>query len=198
MKKIIIVLTAILLIVAGLTGYFVFNRKPARDIASIQAEVDSYQQKYFEIIKRNNALLVLDNNEKAIEDLKELKILFDEVKDKVKEENEFLVEYEKNKQQFMVNSGQNTFEMNEFASDKYKAFDGLLNKVYQAVKAELKEDEFEKLKLSQRAWLKEVNDYELVFKAQGFGTIGTLVQLDYKTNMCCFRTLLLMLFLKDN
>ena len=92
-------------------------------------------------------------------------------------------------------TGETTLEMNQFAKQKYDAFDKLLNDVYGAVKLKISDKDFEKLQIQQRAWLKEVEDYNNVFEAQKFGTIGTLVKLDYEINMRSFRTLLLMMYL---
>ena len=159
--------------------------------------INNYQQKYFEIIKRHNALLNLSGNSETMKDLKELKLLFQEVKSKTDKNNEYMMKYEEIKNKYNVNNGNTTLEINEFASKKYTAFNDLLNNLYEKLKNELPEKDFKQLEIAQKKWQKEVEDYDIVFKAQNFGSIGALVKFDYETNMCCFRSLLLMLYLKN-
>ena len=167
------------------------------DFSATLDKVNAYQIRYFKIIKRHDALLNIENNEECMKDLKELKTLFDEVKDdikNIKSDSEYLAEYEKIKTDFKNNSATTTIEMNEFAKRNYDAFDRLLNEVYRYDKSKLSENDFEKLKFSQKQWLSEVEDYNNIFLSKDFGTIGTLVKFDYEINMRCFRALLLMLF----
>jgi len=158
-------------------------------------EINTYQDKYFKIIKRNNALLDLENRPEVISDLKELKLLFIEIKNKIDKDSKYLFEYEKIKNTYKQNNGSNTFEINEFAKRKFEAYDKLLNDTYKEIQNKLSKDDFEKLRISQIAWLKEVENYKKVFDSKGFGTIGTVIKYDYETNMRAFRTLLLMLYL---
>ena len=78
---------------------------------------------------------------------------------------------------------------------KYDLIDKLLNDIYKEIKEKLPQNEFEKLRLSQKKWLRDVQDYNKIFESKGFGTIGTMVKLDYETNMRSFRSLLLMFYL---
>lgn len=187
--------------------YFFFNKQESINIiqpeinktpSNILDEINNYQERYFTIIKRHDALLKLENDEESMKDLKELKELFQEVKSKIDKNCEYLKEYEKIKEKYKNNNGENTYEMNEFAMRKYKAFDKLLNDTYKEVKSQLSEEDFEQLKKSQIAWLKDVEAYDATFESQGFGTIRTLIKLDYEINMRGFRTLLLMLYLKND
>ena len=160
----------------------------------ILSEINSYQARYFEIVKRNNALLDISGDETAQRDLKELNNLFKEVENKIDSKNEYYIQYKTIQEKFSSNPGETTVEMNDFAEQNYEAVDKLLNSVYKAVKGNLSQEDFEKLKISQRAWLKEVTAYNKVFEAQDFGTIGTIVGLNYEIDMRSFRTLLLMLY----
>ena len=161
-------------------------------------KINDFQKRYFEIIKRNDAFLNMQGNSDTKKDLQELKSLFDEIKNNIDKDINFYKQYENIVTNYRQNTGNTTLEMNQFASSKYKAIDKLLNNIYQELKIELSKEEFEKLKLSQRQWLKDVQDYNKVFEAKKFGTIATLVKLDYETNMCSFRSLLLMLYLKND
>lgn len=204
-KKILIITVVILCLAVILGGCFLYLNKNSEKTVNIEQtaetsdktldEINAYQEKYFEIIKRHNALLNLNNDKDASKDLEELKSLFNEVKVKTDRNNEYFGEYVKIKEKYKNNNGETTLEMNQFAKQKYDAFDKLLNDVYGAVKSKISDKDFEKLQIQQRAWLKEVEDYNNVFEAQKFGTIGTLVKLDYEINMRSFRTLLLMMYL---
>ena len=197
-KKVLLIVFSLLFVVALLAGgFWLFqNKKAETNVSDNKLQIiESYQAKYFEIVKRHDALLTMEMNDDVKTDYMELKQLFTEVKGKINQDCELLKKYEALKFQYMNNNGQNTFEMNEFASKKFDAFDKLLNETYQAVKSKLSEEDFEKLRQSQRAWLKEVEAYHTVFISKGFGTIGTLLKYDYETNMRCFRTLLLMMYL---
>ena len=197
-KKILFLGLFIFLIISLIIGgsYYFISNKTSTNVASLNTlnEIDNYQSRYFEIIKRHDALLNLENSDEAIEDLKELKGLFEEVKGKISKDNSLLVEYEKIKNEYRNNPGNNTLEMNEFAKRKYESFDKLLNDSYKAAEAKLSKSDFEKLKLSQREWLGEVEAYNLTFEKQDFGTIKTLIKYDYEINMRCFRALLLMMY----
>ena len=85
--------------------------------------------------------------------------------------------------------------MDNYAIAHYKKVDSLLNEVYKEVKTKITPQEFEKLKTSEKKWLKEVEDYYEVFESQEFGTIGTVIYYGYQIDMREFRTLLLMLYL---
>ena len=133
-------------------------------------KINTYQKRYFEIVKRHDALLDLANSEESKKDLSELKVLFEEVKKEIPSDLEYIKKYDKIKKDYKNNTGNTTLEMNEFVSREYKAFDALLNETYKAVQQNISPDEFEKLKESQRQWLKDVEDYNKVFEAKKFGT----------------------------
>jgi len=163
--------------------------------AEILDMINGFQKQYFEIVKRHDFFFAIETNEEVEKDSKELAQLFKEVKNKINPDNEFFVKYNEINKKFDQNTGETTVEMNEFAHNHYEAVDGLLNDVYQAVKAKLSQEDYKNLKISQKKWLKEVYDYNDVFEAQGYGTIGTIIKFDYEINMRSFRTLLLMLYL---
>ena len=80
-------------------------------------------------------------------------------------------------------------------SEYYEDADELLNEVYKEVKGKISKEDFNKLKLSERKWLKDLDAYEKVFDSMGFGTISTLIYYTYQIDMREFRTLLLMMYL---
>ena len=157
-------------------------------------QIDELQAKYFNIIKRNDVLLQIQDSDEYQQDMKDLNNLFKEVEQKIDKNNYYLQKYYKIKEQYAVNTGPSQSDMNIFASDEYKAVDGLLNETYQAVKVKIPPDDFKQLITSELKWLKEVEDYYKVYEQQGFGTIGSLVHSEYECNMRNFRTLLLMLY----
>ena len=175
------------------------NAQKIQEIPNTLDEIEKYQKKYFEIIKRNNALLNLSSEDIVKKDLKELRDLFEEVKSKTDKTSAYYSKYEENIKNYKKKNSLNTTnEMNEFAQKSYKDVDLLLNNVYKEVKLQISNEEFEKLKNSQKNWLKEIEKYNSIFEAQDFGSIKYLIKADYEINMRSFRTLLLMLYLKSN
>ena len=158
-------------------------------------QIDELQARYFNIIKRNNVLLQIQDSDEYQHDMKDLNNLFKEVEQKIDKNNYYLQKYYNIKEQYAVNTGNTQSDMNTFASNEYEAVDGLLNETYQAVKAKIPPEDFKQLITSELKWLKEVEDYYKVYEQQGFGTIGSLVHSEYECNMRNFRTLLLMLYL---
>ncbi len=160
-------------------------------------KIDSYQEQYFKIIKRNDIFLRIESCDECDRDSKELSKLYDVVENQI-HNNYYLQQYIQIEQKFAYNPGETTVEMNEFEDKHYEAVDKLLNETYQAVKKEISEEEFKKLTLSELKWLKEVKNYRKVFEEQQFGTIGSQIFTRYQINMRDFRTLLLMLYLPQN
>ncbi len=211
-KPLLISISVVLILLIALVFVFLNYKKSGEnsDITPVQEEtqtdelksdvldkINAYQKRYFEIAKRHDALLDLANSEESKKDLSELKALFEEVKKEIPKDLEYIKKYDKIKKDYKNNTGNTTLEMNEFVSNEYKAFDALLNETYKAVQQNISPDEFEKLKESQRQWLKDVEDYNKVFEAKEFGTIATLVKLSYEINMRAYRTLLLMLYFNE-
>lgn len=157
-------------------------------------QIDELQARYFNIIKRNDVLLQLQDSDEYQQDRKDLNNLFKEVEQKIDKNNYYLQKYYNIKEQYAVNTGNTQSDMNTFASNEYEAVDGLLNETYQAVKAKIPPEDFKQLITSELKWLKEVEDYYKVYEQQGFGTIGSLIHSEYECNMRNFRTLLLMLY----
>ena len=167
------------------------NQKTSADVLS---EIDKYQAKYFEIIKRNDLFLQVEETPAIKNDRKELKKLFKEVKKQVKSKDN-LKKYKEIEKRYAKCEEETTIGMNEFANNNYKEVDALLNEVYREVKTKISPADFKKLTASEQKWLKEVKNYKKVFDSKGFGTIGTIIYYDYEINMRQFRTLLLMLYL---
>lgn len=157
-------------------------------------QIDELQARYFNIIKRNDVLLQIQDSDEYQQDMKDLNNLFKEVEQKIDKNNYYLQKYYNIKEQYAVNTGNTQSDMNTFASNEYEAVDGLLNETYQAVKAKIPPEDFKQLITSELKWLKEVENYYKVYEQQGFGTIGSLIHSEYECNMRNFRTLLLMLY----
>ena len=167
------------------------NQKTSADVLS---EIDKYQTKYFEIIKRDDLFLQEEETSAVKNDRKELKKLFKEVKKQVKSKDN-LKKYKEIEKRYAKCEEETTVGMNEFANNNYKEVDTLLNEVYREVKTKISPADFKKLTASEQKWLNEVKNYKKVFDSKGFGTIGTIIYYDYEINMRQFRTLLLMLYL---
>ena len=162
--------------------------------ADVLSSIDKYQEQYFKIVKRNDVFLQFEDREALKKDRKELKKLFAEVKKQIKDKDD-LKKYKEIEKRYAECEEITTTGMNEFAENNYKEVDALLNEVYKKVQAKIPPEDFKKLTLSEKKWLKEVQDYKKIFDAQGFGSIGTVIYYDYEISMRQFRTLLLMLYL---
>ena len=171
-----------------------FSNKNLKTSDEKLALIDNYQKKYFEIVKRNDVLLNIEENDAVKKDNKELKKLYLQVKKQIKNKK-YLNKYKDIEKRFSECEEETTIGMNEFAENNYKAVDDLLNEVYKEVKSKISSEDFKKLTQSEKEWLKEVEAYEKVFNSKGFGTIGTIVYYGYEIDMRSFRTLLLMLYL---
>ena len=210
-KRKLIVTTAIFVIVTGII--FLNNTyASAKNISaqkqtkitnkkSVTAEekliiIDNYQKKYFEIVKRNDVLLLFEDTPELNADRKELKKLFAGVKKKIKNKSSLKAykQLEKKYSQCDCYDGTTTC-INEFAENHYKESDALLNAVYKEVQAKVSPEDFKKLAESENKWLKEIEAYEKTYNAMEFGSLGTSTYYDYHTDMNNFRTLLLMLYL---
>ena len=171
-----------------------FSNKNLKTSDEKLALIDNYQKKYFEIVKRNDVLLNIEENDAVKKDNKELKKLFAQVKKQIKNKK-YLNKYKDIEKRFSECEEETTIGMNEFAENNYKAVDDLLNEVYKEVQSKISPEDFKKLAQSENEWLNEVEAYEKVFNSKGFGTIGTIVYYGYEIDMRSFRTLLLMLYL---
>lgn len=210
-KILILIAMCLLLIFTAGVIFFVLNNKKSdstnialnseenkkTEFQNALDEIDGYQAKYFEIIKRHDALLDMTNSTESKKDIKELSLLFQEVKNKINKDNSYLAEYEKIKEKRIKNLGNTEFEINTIASENHKVVDKLMNDIYSNIKSQLNKEDFEKLNISQKNWLSEVEDYNNIFNSKDFGTIKTIIKLDYEINMKSYRTLLLMLYLNN-
>jgi len=169
--------------------------KESYTAAETLAMIDKYQSRYFIIVKRNDMFLQGVDCGGCAKDTKDLSDLYTEVISKIDTNNSYFIKYKEIENEFAENTGETTYDMNMFANSHYEAVDKLLNEVYQAVKAKIPTEDFKNLTSSELMWIKEVEAYQKVFEAQGYGTLGTLKYLGYKTDMHRFRTLLLILYL---
>lgn len=167
------------------------NEKSSLDKLSL---IDKYQEKYFEIIKRNNMLLQVEDIEKFEKDSNELKELFNEVEKQITNKN-YLKKYNKIQNRFSDCGGITTPEINKCAEKNYNAINKLLNNTYKKAENKANFEESKKLAQSQIKWEKDVEDYKKVFDSMDLGTIGTSTLYSYQINMMEFRTLLLMMYL---
>ena len=164
-------------------------------LVSVLDAIENYQKKYFDLVTKNDVLLISEHNDEIEKDEKELSKLFDEVKSKINPQNPYLIKLNNIEKKYSENKGNNTFEINQFAEEHYKAVDDLLNEVYLAVKSTLTDDEAADLTRSEIGWLNKVEAYGKHFESMDYGTIAYLVKTGYECNMRSFRTLLLMLYL---
>ena len=163
--------------------------------SKVLAKIDELQTKYFSLVKRNDVLLQIEDNEVRRQDLQDLNILFNEVEQNIDKNNFYFQKYKQIEEQFTVNPGITTLDMIEFDTKHYNAIDKLLNEVYREVKTRIEEKDFAALTNSELKWLKEVEQYKNVYESKQFGSIRYLIYLGYEINMREFRTLLLMLYL---
>ena len=158
------------------------------------ALIDKYQEQYFAIVKRNDILLNFEDSSVLKKDRKELKKLFTEVKKQITNK-QYLKKYNEIEKHYAVCDEITTTGINDFSQKNYDEVEGLLNAVYKDVQSKISQDDFKKLVLSEKKWIKDVQNYKKVYDSMDFGTIGTSIYLDYQTDMSKFRALLLMLYL---
>ncbi len=164
--------------------------------AEILHAIDDIQAKYFRLIKRSDILLQVFNYDEHDEEKEHLDKLFLEVEKYIDKDDYYLQKYKNIEKTYKSKIGKTTIEINDIEAAHYKEVDNLLNEVYQEVKTRIPEDDFKQLIKSELRWLKEVENYNKVFRSQEYGTIGTYVGYSYEINMRNFRTLLLMLYLQ--
>ena len=155
--------------------------------------IDKYQEKYFEIITRNDVLLKDEDVKELNIDRTELNRLFAEVQNQVKNKK-YLKKYNKIQKRYAKCDEITTTGINKCAEKNYNAVDSLLNEVFKKVKSKISSKDYKYLTLSEKEWQKRVDDYQKNFDAMGFGTIGASIYNSYQINMKEFRTLLLMLY----
>ena len=201
-KNIAILFTTILLLISCIGVFSITKKTPQiQNVYELETptevlnKIDELQAQYFEIVKRNDVLLELEDNSISERDREDLKNLFKEVEHNIDKNNIYLQKYHTIEKKYANNPGMTTYDMDMFAKEHYQAVDDLLNETYQAVKAQIPKDDFRKLITSELRWLKEVEDYDRVFKSKGFGSIRGIVKYGYEIDMRSFRTLLLMLYL---
>ena len=168
--------------------------KNQNEEAIVLSDIDYYQERYFEIIKRNDLLFSMENNKTLKKDRKELNNLFKEVKKQITND-QYLKKYNDIKKRYAKCNEITDVGMSDFAQRHYNEVDNLLNEVYKAVKPRTLPQEYKQLAKSEANWLKDVEDYEKVLDSMGYGTIGKLIYYDYQISVKEFRTLLLMLYL---
>ena len=156
--------------------------------------VDKYQAQYFEIIKRNDYFLSMEDYDTQKQDKRDLKKLYKTVKKEITNKD-YLKKYKDIEKLHAKCDSESTVGINKCASEYYEDVDELLNEVYKEIKGKISKEDFNKLKLSERKWLKDVDAYEKVFNSMNFGTISTLIYYTYQIDMREFRTLLLMMYL---
>ena len=198
-KRLLVTLTSLLLLLLAVFGIYKMivniSQSAINTPASTLAKIDKYQEQYFKIIKRNNMFLQLTDYDNYNKDQKELSDLYKMVENQIDPDCVFFKKHKLIELIYAENTGGNTVEMNEFASEHYNAVDKLLNDTYKSVKTNIPQEDFNNLIVSEKKWLKEVEDYRKIYEQQDYGSIGNLVFSNYQVNMRKFRTLLLMLYL---
>ena len=177
------------------------NQQKEKTPDDILEEIKIYQSKYWEIIKRNDLLLrVTDGNDIDLNhDSDEFNRLYKEVKSKIDKNNIYFKKYQEILKQYGNNSGETDEEMINFETENYNAIDKLLNEVYKAVKLKLSAEDFEKLKIDEKNWIKDVNAYHKYAGLEDtkfeYGNFVRVLIWSCEVDMRSFRTLLLMLYL---
>ena len=180
--------------------------------SEILKQIDAYQEKYFNIIKRNdyfikNNTLITENIDK-----KELNTLFNEVRNNLNKKNSYLEKlniidsaYESHG---CLNSNdsswssiiEKTRKYNDLScaesvsGDYNEQVDKLLNEVYQKIRTIISKEDFEQLKQSEIKWLKDIDQYN---KHCVENSPSCEMKDWYLCNMRRFRTLLLLQYLNN-
>lgn len=159
-------------------------------------DVERYQAKYWEIIKRHDILLqVAEFDDYYYNDLAELNALFVVMEDKINYNNKYLTQLREVDEKYKNNNGETQYEMNMNAGAYNEAVDAVLNELYQDIRKTIPAIDFEKLKQSEIKWLKDIKDYEKVYYSEDRGSMGGMTYANMLANMRKFRTLLLIPYL---
>ncbi len=190
-----LIVSGLLLSCAGVFAKNIFEKeKSPKEASEVLSAINNYQESYFEIIKRNDVLLTIEQDKTINKDRKDLNKLYKKVKKQVSNKY-YLRKYNNIKNRYAECDDITDVGMKEFAAANYKDVDNLLNEVYKEVKAKISPEDFEQLAQSETKWLKEAENYGNNFNSMDYGTIGTLIYYDYQIDVREFRTLLLMLYL---
>ncbi len=162
----------------------------------IYENMEFYQAKYWEIIKRHDILLqVAEFDDYYYNDLAELNALFVVMEDKINYNNKYLTQLREVDEKYKNNNGETQYEMNMNAGAYNEAVDAVLNELYQDIRKTIPAIDFEKLKQSEIKWLKDIKDYEKVYYSEDRGSMGGMTYANMLANMRKFRTLLLIPYL---
>ena len=177
--------------------------------SEILKQIDAYQEKYFNIIKKNDFFIKNNNSLIENQDKRELDTLFKEVQNNLNKnnpyleklnnidsnyENKYFLDSNNSPWTKIIKNKKNTdlsfFESN---SNYYnKEVDKLLNEVYQKIRITIPREDFEQLKQSEIKWLKNIDQYH---KYCVENTQSCKMKDWYLCNMRRFRILLLLQYL---
>ena len=181
--------------------------------SEILGQIDLYQEKYFNIIKRND--FFIKNNNSLIEnrDKRELDALFKEVQSNLNKsnlyleklnnidnnyENKYFLDSNNSSWSKIIKKQKNNTNLNFFESNSSyynKEVDKLLNDVYQKIRKTIPNEDFEQLKQSEIKWLKDIDQYH---KHCVENTHSCEMKEWYLCNMRRFRILLLLQYLNTS
>ena len=193
-----IILLILALCLSSIFIYYKHQSKEDYNVISLNKLqiLSSYQEDYFNIIKKHDALITLPievDNDEAEKDLVDLDKLFKEVELKVNPNNPYLAKYKQIQEQYKTCDAETTVEIDNFMKSYFDAVSDLLKQVLNDAQNRLEPDELKALSLDEDKWSVEVEEYRDRFDKKGFGTIGNYVYAKYRINMMSFRILLLML-----
>lgn len=164
---------------------------------NIYDNMEYYQAKYWEIIKRHNVLLQLGEfDEDYYNDLAELNALFVIIENKISYNNKYLTKLHEVDKKYETNDGETQVDRSQFAGNYNDAIDSVLNELYQDIRKNIPASDFENLKQSEIKWLKDIEAYKKVMDSQGFGTISGTIYPYTIADMRKFRILLLIPYIE--
>lgn len=147
-------------------------------------QLEYYQAKYWQTVKSNN-ILFTNGDKKVLNDL------FTSARNNVDKNNQYY------KQLVIIeNQFKNINKDNPLVSDYHNKTDKLLNDVYKEIKLTTPEADFYNLKLSERKWLKDIENYKTNIINKGISSADSKKMTYAIANMKHFRTLLLISYLK--
>ncbi|MDR1101994.1 MAG: S-layer homology domain-containing protein [Clostridiales bacterium] len=154
------------------------------DYSQILAEIDKLQGQWF-YYNAVEAVYFPYNH-----DCPESDALFNEVKDSAKNKK-YYNEYSKIKAEYAIGAGYTTADIVQFELRKREAYDALLEEVYNDIKANIPEDDFEKLKQSELKWIISRDDF-IEKHLHNEGSISGVLAGAYIVDARVFRILLLL------
>jgi uncharacterized protein YecT (DUF1311 family) len=126
--------------------------------------------------------------------------LYKTLKSRINNDNKFLSELNNINENYNkeMENAQTQMEMNTLTGEYLVNTDKILNEVYQEIKINVNQNDFERVKSSEIVWLNEFEEYQKYMSEQDYGSMSGLLYSKAAQDIKQFRTLLLIFYLERN